>query len=191
MAYFTVSELRSFKPELSDAAQYPDAAITAAGALVEAMIERVAHRSFEPRSKTVTVNGEGEVCLFVPDLDVTAITAVTVTGQGESTEFGAPELADLAVEVGVVTRRFLGTFARGTQNVTVEYVHGEAVVPAPIKRAAMIETAARLIRSDISDRATSITDDTGTVTLGGSWPFFSPESKALVDDWTQRPVRIA
>lgn len=159
--YFTIAEARAFRnAKLADTTKYPTADIEAARDEVEEFIEEIIGYACVPRTRTVTLDGDAATEVFLPDIRVTSITSVTVDG----TAYDAAVLADLQItDYGSLRRKTLGYFALGWGNVVVTYVHGLAECPGPIKRAALILLYNRLVGSDVSDRALSFTNESGTL----------------------------
>lgn len=194
--YFTLQEGRDFRGgKLANETKFPDADIIAARAEVEEFIEKVCERAFVVRTKTVQIDGSGTSELALPDLRVNAITAVTVTDStGTETIYDATALADLRVtDYGFLRRKSLGYFTQGYGNVEVTYTYG-VETPLPIKRAALILLVNRLIPSDISDRAQSFVNESGTLSYSsanGNKPTGLPEVDAILAKYSDNRVSIA
>jgi hypothetical protein len=194
--YFTVAEAREFRGgKLSSEAKFPDADIEAARSEVEQYIEQITDRAFVVRTKTVQLDGSGGYEVVLPDLRVNAVTAVTTTDtSGTETVYEAADLADLWVtEYGFIRRKTRGVFPAGHGNVEVTYTYGETT-PLPIKRAALILLYNRLLPSDISDRAQSFTNESGTLNYSspnGQRPTGIPEVDAILAKYSDNRVGIA
>jgi hypothetical protein len=93
----------------------------------------------------------------------TALLSVTVNGV-------AQDLAGYTLDPAGILRPTSGyaptsPIRAGIGNVVVEYVRGHDQVPGPVSEAALRIARALLVPSNIGDRATSITNDAGTVLL--------------------------
>ncbi len=75
MAYTTIAAVRA--AGLSDTTAYPDAAITAAIARVGAVIDRATRQWFEPRTKTLTLDGSGTATLLL-DVPIVSVSQLFV-----------------------------------------------------------------------------------------------------------------
>lgn len=166
--YFTVAELRAMESSLMSATTYTAAQVRAARREVEDEFERICGVAFVPRYRRVTLDGTGGQTLDLPDTMVRTVRSAW--GYSDATNYTAltaTELAALEVSLsGRVRRRDGGTFEYGSQNVVVEYEHGHDRPPSDLKRAAMLYCRIKLnlAKAGIPDRATSIVDETGTVT---------------------------
>lgn len=190
--YFTVAEARAFRNgKLADTTKFPTASIQESRDEVEEFIEEIVGYACVPRTRTVTLDGDATTEIFLPDIRVNSVTSVTV----DEVAWDSAALADLQItDYGSLRRKTLGTFASGWGNVTVTYVHGLAECPGPIKRAALILLQHRLLDSDLSDRAQSFTDETGTTTFSTPTlrrPSGIPEVDAILGQWADNRVAIA
>ena len=195
--YFTIAEAREFRGgKLGNDTKFPDTDIVDAREEIEQFIEEVCERAFVVRTRTVHSDGSADYELALPDLRVTGITAITVTDSaGAETTYSAEDLADVHVtEYGFIRRRARGYFTAGYGNVAVTYTYGEET-PLPIKRAALILLCNRLIPSDISDRAQSFTNESGTLAYstpnGMQRPTGIPEVDSILWKYSEHRVGIA
>jgi hypothetical protein len=114
-----------------------------------------------PRFCREVLNGEGDPTVLLAEHKAHRVIAASIDG----TALSADELADLHVESRVLTRKTLGAWPRGVGNVTVEYVHGDQRVDGSTARAALIVAKSQLVRSDVTDRATSLAGPEGGTTF--------------------------
>lgn len=191
--YFTEAEARAFRSgKLAGETKYPTADIEAAREEIEEFIEKIVGYACVPRTRTVTLDGDATAEIFLPDIRVTSITSVTV----DEVAYDSDSLADLQItDYGSLRRKTLGTFALGWGNVEVTYVHGLAECPGPIKRAALIMLYNRLVGSDVSDRAQSFTNESGTLQYstpnGMQRPTGIPEVDSILWKYSDHRVSIA
>lgn len=188
--FFETEEARAFDDSaMSSTTDYPTDKIIAAREQVEEDIEQVCGVAFVPRGKRINLHGTGTSRLLLPDLYVTSLVAAEVDGTALTTE-----LDDLVIEASGRLILAEHSWDLGDRNVLVDYVHGYAQVPDPIKRAALMWTRARLVPTSLDDRATSHTDETGTRQLavaGRRFPSGIPEVDAILSRYTERvPVLI-
>ncbi|HTE69091.1 MAG TPA: hypothetical protein VK942_10090 [Actinomycetes bacterium] len=119
--------------------------------------------AFVPRYTRETHHGTGGD-LRLWSARATKLLSVTVNGV-------AQDLAGFTLgQDGIL--RATSNYAYGTtpirsgiSNVVVEYVRGHDQVPGPVSEAALRIARATLVPSNIGDRATSITNDAGTILL--------------------------
>jgi hypothetical protein len=119
--------------------------------------------AFVPRFTREPLNGDGRGMLVVPHLLTHRLLSVTVNGVAQSV--GSYTLQRSGILEATSNYTPSGTFAGGRQNVVVEYVRGHEQVPGPVSEAALRVARALLVPSNIGDRATSITNDAGTILL--------------------------
>jgi hypothetical protein len=196
--YFTEAEARAFRSgKLANETKYPTADIEAAREEIEQFIEKIIGYACVPRTKTVTLNGDGSAELFLPDTRVTAVSVITDTdSSGTVDTYDPTALADVVLtEYGSIRRRSLGYFTFGWGNIAITYTHGLPECPGPIKRAALILLHNRLIGSDVSDRAQSFTNESGTLAYstpnGMAKPTGLPEVDAILYKYSDHAVHIA
>ena len=158
--YFTIAELRAFDTEFSSATEYPDATIETARARAEARWERTFSVAFVSHAgETLTLVGNGETSIWLPRLDVTAVTAVTVAGVALT----ATELAALVVYPHGQVKRYGGWTRDAT--IVVTYTYGQSTVPEPVKVAVMLLAKEYLVSKNLSSRAVSESTDVGFIRL--------------------------
>lgn len=180
--YFTVAEARKVKP-LDNATLYPDADIEAMRVAVEDALEQACGIAFVTRDGQWTADGNGQTDLLLPFPRPSVVTACTVNGVA----LDAGELSSLVLyRDGRVYRA--GRWPAGRGNVDITVQHGWLAVPGRVKRAAILGTKRFLVDSPISDRATSLTNDDGTVsffvTAGVRDAIFDvPELNAVVEQF--------
>lgn len=178
--YFTVDELRAFDTEFADATAYPTATIETARTWAQERFETASGAAFVSRSATHTSVGTGDQSIFLPHMDVSAITAASVGGAALS----ATELAALIVYPhGQVYRS--GGWAAG-QPVSITYTYGKTTVPAPVKTAVMLLAKEYLVTNNLGDRKTSESTDVGFVRFSVAAPGGKtgiPEVDAVIADY--------
>lgn len=183
--YFTTAELRGL-PDMSSTVTYPDAAVDSAAAYVTAVVERFVGTSFVPRSYSETYDG-GCSSIVLRQAFPIAVSSVSENGV-------AVAGYTLSYRDGVLERQPTGSYGQptmwlaGRRNITVAYTAGYATTPpADVKEAAMLATRWHLLtlnaKSTISDRALSITNEMGNISLAhasGESPFGLPEVDAVL-----------
>jgi hypothetical protein len=188
-AYFTIDELRAEDETLSSADSYPDAMLADRIAMVEERIEHLCGVAFLPRTSTCSVRGDGSSTIILPDVEVTAISSIAVDG----VDLTDAELALVRVaRRGVLTRMGpLGrpiAWPRGS-TLELEYTHGYAVPPAPIKYAALKWAVDVLLPSSLPARATMQSQGDNTfriVVASPDRPSGIPEVDAILADYDRR-----
>lgn len=183
--YFTTAELRAL-PDMSSTVTYPDTNVDSAAAYVAAVIERFVGTSFVARSYTETYDG-GSTSIVLRQPYVVSVTSVTENG---TTVTGYT----LSARDGILERQPTGTYGTptlwlaGRRNIVVTYTAGYSTSPpADIKEAALLATRWHLLtlnaKSTISDRAQSITNEYGNISLAfasSEAPFGLPEVDAVL-----------
>lgn len=164
---FEMHELRGFDRALENEEHYPAADLRAAREAVTMDLETAAQVAFAPRARRVTLSGNGWAEIFLPDVRVTEVDAVTLYDEDLGADDDEPIIGDELIDceadlhTGIVTRTDGNIFPVGSNNVVIDYVHGYEVTPAPIKQAALILAAEYLIKSQLPARATSVSNDLG------------------------------
>jgi hypothetical protein len=159
---FTLAAAKAWDGGAIPAAGVTDAAILDMRELLTDDFERRCNVSFVGRFTRETRSANGaDVLLGHPR--ATELLSVTVNGT-------AADVADYWLDpVGVLRPRssyVAGPAIRsGVGNLTVEYVRGMGQPPGPVQQAALRVARALLVPSNIGDRATSITNDAGTILL--------------------------
>lgn len=156
--YFTPGEFRARYPENSTAQDLTDDQVNAARATAEEIIEHECHVAFVPRSKMITLSGEGLTRASVPLYLIREITTVTVDDE-------VVDATAYRIGPGAIYRTT--SWNRGVSNVVIELLHGYDAPPRRIKEAAMMLAFHRAVKGPIDDRATSIPagEAGGTITL--------------------------
>lgn len=165
---FGLAEARAQPPPL-DANRFPTATLAAKRIEVEQECEDICQVAFVPRFCRVALDGSGTDELVLPDVEVRALRAVSVSG----TPWAPADVAAVGVsDAGVLTRP-AGVWARG-QRVLVEYEHGMDYPPEYLRMAAMLRLRSRLTLTStgIPDRAVTF-----TVTDGGTYRLSMPGRK--------------
>ena len=166
---FTVTEARAFDgAAMTSPSTYPTATIEEARARITDQFESICGVSFVPRYRLDTFSGDGLTTLRLPRLLVTDIRSVEYRDSGGVTwtAYDASDLADLFIEdTGYLLRETRGTFLSGRRNIRIGYEYGFTTPPFEIKDAALMALRDRLVRSNINDRAISITTEQGSEQL--------------------------
>lgn len=181
--YFTVAELRAYKPELT-ATLYSDAKVVLARDWAEQQWEQTFNAAFVSRTSTYTAIGDGRQYLTLPHFDVTAVSSATVGGVALT----ASEIADLVVYPhGMI--RYYGGWTIDTP-VVVNYAYGKTTVPAPVKLAVMLLACEYLVEDNLASRATSESTDVGFIRLSYAQPGRTgiPEVDKAGADFGHSPV---
>lgn len=160
---FAVAEARAFdRGQLASTTTYPNATIEAMAVLIGDFFAEICGVRFEPTTETdVRLDGSGTDTLWVRHHRLRSITAGTIYDAAGSVleSFDEAALADLAVyPAGKIVRRTRGRFPAGRLNVKLTYIHGWAVTPPPVKRAALRLCIDQMVPSDISSRVTQMAD---------------------------------
>lgn len=172
MGYTTLAAVRA--AGLSDTTTYPDAAITAAIARVGAFIDRTTRQWFEPRTKTLRLDGSGTATLLL-DVPIVSASALYLNGDFETAVpadryevYAGRDAAQDDRGCPMIRLRSdswwgAGRFVRGTRNQQVVgifgYVEADDTTPALIQDAAL-----RLVIRDLSSPAVPASSAAG----GGS-----------------------
>lgn len=152
---FSIADARAAK--LSDTAKYPTKTIVDVREEVSAFFADYCLVSFAPRFARVTVDGSGLTDMYVPNRYLSRILSVTVAGTAATT-------ADVVPYNDGLLYRPSG-WPAGRKNVVVEYEHGYDKTPGRVSRAALQYAQTLLVGTDIKERATMHTDETGSYRL--------------------------
>jgi hypothetical protein len=167
--YWTIAEARASDPILTDRTKYSDAAMAATRVIVEREAERICGVAFVPRYRSIKLDGTGDRALVLPDAAIRSVVSASVDG----TALTAGELAVLRIAPDrTVTRDDATSWTRGSQNVTITYLHGHTMPPPDLVDAAlwrMLDLLQTPMRTRTLDRATRMTVETG-VTYDLSMP---------------------
>lgn len=164
-AYVTIDELRRL-PNLGDPVKFTDDDLAEARETFEVTFEEFVGMAFVPRAATWRMEGAGYRSLVLPHYPVTAVTAVRIfTDATTFTSFTAEQLADVLPSPTGEIMRVSGGWWPWSQwnarNVEIDYVHGQAVTPLDVKRAA--KTAIQeMLMQDRSGRPVDRTYGTAT-----------------------------
>jgi hypothetical protein len=146
--------------------------------------------AFVPRFTRETHNGDGRGMLRLWSQRATELLSVTVNGVAQSVgSYTLQRSGILEATSGYVAS---GSFTGGRQNVVVEYVRGHDQAPGPVSEAALRVARALLVPSNIGDRATSITNDAGTILLatagrGSYQPYGIPLADSVLAAYRELP----
>lgn len=155
---FDVAELRATYVEIDDDVRYTAQEIRDARDEATARLEEAAQVAFATRRTVKRIDGDDTTRLVLPDVEVTDVLYVEIDG----TALDASELEQIDVRPeGVLVRKDGALWPYGSSNITVEYEHGYARPPLPIRRAAMRLALEALIPSAIPARALSQSSDLG------------------------------
>lgn len=184
---FSVAQARALSP-LDNTTTYPTADILTARTLAEAALEDACGVPFVPRYFREWFDGNGSTDLLLGPRPL-AITSATVgaTTSAGGTALTADELTDLRFyRDGRVYHS--GKWTTGRGNVEIKGSHGYTIAPPRVGRAALLLAKRWLVETPISDRATSLTNDAGTVeylaTTGVREMVFDiPEANAVVQEY--------
>lgn len=167
LVLYTEAEMRAF-----NGAKLPQSVtadeISACELRVRTKFEDVLGFPVYSTSTSEYTDGGGASGVLLSETKITAVTAcVTYNSDGTVNEtFDADDLSDLAIYPGgIIVRRTRGTFPTGYRNVYVTYTHGWTAVPADIKWAGLIASLQELTFSNISERATGMSDGNMTFSL--------------------------
>lgn len=158
MAYASVAEVRALDG-LADTSVYPDQVLTDGIDFATELIDSYCGSSFEPKSFTVTLDGNGRTAIVTGVLFIRSITSATVDGVAQT-------LADLVGRPDGVVVHKNGTFTAQPwgQNVVIAGTAGVTTTPSE-----RIKWACRTIARDyalnlhtrIPSRALSISNEFG------------------------------
>jgi len=205
---FTLQQARTFNPRsqavipLASSTTYPDDTILEARSRISDDFELICGDSFFPRYRRDVLDGSRIIpyvaALQRPDpraANIAFATAInlhkhrvqrliSVTVNGVA--YSSTDLAGITVfESGQLVKTSLAPWEAGIRNVTVEYVYGHSRCPSAITRAGLLLLVSQLAGTDISPRALTISDETGTMTLAtaglrGAW-YGLPEVDSVLD----------
>jgi hypothetical protein len=189
---FTLASLRALNPftvnGTPNTTTYPTADLITARTLAEDALEHACGVAFVPRYFRTKVDGSGGADVLLPPRPLT-VTSVIVGASSASagTTLTADELADLELYDDGRVYNPTG-WAQGRHNVEIKGSHGYVTPPARVGRAARLLAKRWLVDTPMSDRATSIRNDDGSmqffVTAGVRDMLFDvPECNVIVDDY--------
>jgi hypothetical protein len=170
---FGLAEARAAHTSLADTTAYPSSLLAAKRLEVEQECERICRRAFVPRFARVTLSGNDQDRLPLPNLDgrgseIRSIRAVEVDG----TAWAAGDVTALGfTDFGTIKRPGGALWPAGTGNIVVEYEHGLDYPPSELSEAAILRLRSRIAMplSGVPDRAVSF-----TVTEGGTFRLSMP-----------------
>lgn len=146
---FTVKQARDSDSDLTPT-KFSGADIRRCRDEVEAEFEQITGRSFTPRSRTVTVYGDGSSSVVLGVFDVIALTALTVDGEGES------ELSDWEITPSGILEGPCSI--RDGAKVVATVTYGFKSPPPDVRRAGLIRLRSLVTQpnSRMQDRAVSM-----------------------------------
>ena len=159
---FTLAAAKAWDGGAIPTAGVTDAQILDMRELLTDDLERRCNVSFVPRFTRERHNaGGGDLLLW--HQRATELLIVTVDGVSQPTSGYTLDPAGILRP----TSNYAATapIRAGIGNVVVEYIRGWDQVPGPVSQAALRVARALLVPSNIGDRATSITNDAGTILL--------------------------
>lgn len=164
--YFGLAEGRASDASLASALTYPTEKLAAKRIEVEQECERVTGRAFVPRFRRILLSGSGRAELAVPDQDLRAVRAVSLswsTGQALVPLTGSSLTNIVPTADGLLVRPFGEPWPRGSANVLVEYEYGLDHPPSAVVDKAMqhLRVLLNATRSGVPDRAYSYTVNDG------------------------------
>lgn len=176
---FTLAELRAFAGgELASAVTYPDATLADKRGEITDQFEQICGVSFIPRYRRWTFTGNGSYCLWLPNIRVRQVLAVTVNG----TAYTAPQVAALNVSrSGEVFNQGGWPYWTTPNNITIGYEHGWDFTPSKIKTIGMALAHYELTGSRLADRMLSMTNEFGIVRQSIPSGFERPTGLLIVD----------
>ena len=182
--YFTQGQARAFRGgKLADETTYPDQEIIDAREEIESDFEEHCQRAFVRRAKREIFRLPRRY-LDLSEYRNPEVISVSVTDSTGTVALTESELADLWVDAGYLYR----TTAWSGTSIEVHYSYGEYEVPAPIRRAALEVLLDRLINTDVPNRTTMHTDETGTtqyMTETPKKPFGIPSVDATLNRYRE------
>jgi hypothetical protein len=173
---FGLAEARTAHPGLANTTEFPSTLLARKRIEVEQECERICRRAFVPRFNRVTLSGNDQDRLPIPNVDgrgseLRTVRAVSVGGVAWS----APDVAAVGVtDFGVIKRPGGALWPAGTGNIIVEYEHGFDLPPSELSEAAILRLRSRIAMpsSGVPDRAVSF-----TVTEGGTFRLSMPSKE--------------
>ena len=151
-----------------------------------------------PRFRRATVDGDGLWSVLLPDLKCHRLISVSVNGVAQSV--ASYTLRRSGVLEATSNYVASGTFTAGRRNVAVEYVAGDERVDPATARAALIVAKSQLVRTDVTDRATSLAGPEGGTTFlstpgrvsGGMTNWYGlPQVDSVLERRSQRGLAVA
>lgn len=161
-AYVAIDELRRL-PNLGDETMFTDDDLAEAREWFETTFEEFTQMAFVQRAATDRLDGQGRPTLLLSHYPIAAVTAVRIyTTASAFTSLTTDDLSAVVarstgelslfsnvVGLSLATQALLGGGASwpfGFDNIEVDYVHGQAVAPADVKRAEKTAVQERLMQ---------------------------------------------
>lgn len=177
---FTESQARAFKvgsTAVLTAALYSDSELAGARDRITDLLERRTGRSWIPRFGRYTCAGNGAYDLMLPHRDIITLQSVTIGGTSQT--IGN---YDFDPDTGVVYAKS-SAFTHATyatpRNVVIEYEYGKQHIEDGVDRIALRWLMATVVRNNTPDRAMTVTNEIGNMTLAP----FNPSGDPEVDAW--------
>ena len=167
--YFTIPEMRSMKPALSETGSnsYSTEELVDARLRAEKEVDRICNQAFVRRFTRIKVNGTGTPYLMIPDLDPKLVRAASVTVQtgGSWSVLSQSSLDAIACRPGYVVRGDGNIWPEGFDNVLIEYEYGSDFIPPDLQDAVTLR-ARNILKGAakaIPDRTLSYSDADGNI----------------------------
>jgi hypothetical protein len=155
---FTIDQVRRFDTQKVTDAILDDSGVVQCRDLIWEFFEDYCNVAFGTAYKQTTLDGTGDLTIWLPSHQITAVKSLTIGGSSVTID------SDVKVyDYGMLYSA--GGFTADRQNVVVGYEHGYTRIPGVIRRAAMTMLKDSLLPSNIASRAHLITDETGTYRL--------------------------
>lgn len=209
---FNENQLRSFDEKangtaaLSSATEYTDSMLLEAHDRVADLLEAWTDRSWIPRYCRLELAGNGSRQLLARDGDARLSNGEAISRPGKNTDIiqvlGASVNGTAITASNVKVDPTNGTFYRTDgswtaastsrpRNVVIEYVYGQSFIVDSVDRIAMMLVLDQLVPSAISDRATTFTDELGTLRFETPGRFGNVSTIPEVNAWVKsHSVRI-
>jgi hypothetical protein len=177
---FTESQARAFKvgnTAVLTAALYSDSELAEARDRITDLLERRTGISWVPRFGRFSFNGNGAYEVQLPHRNIISLQSVSIGGTAQT--IGN---YDVDPDTGIVYAK-ASTFTAATystpRNVVIEYEYGKQHIEDGVDRIALRWLMATVVRNNTPDRAMTVTNEIGNMTLAP----FNPSGDPEVDAW--------
>lgn len=177
---FSESQARAFKvgsTAVLTAALYSDSELAEARDRITDLLERRTGVSWVPRFGRYTFSGAGSYDIQLPHRHIITLQSVHIGGTSQT--IGN---YDFDPDTGVVYSKssaFTNSTYATPRNVTIEYEYGKQQIEDGVDRIALRWLMATVVRNNTPDRAMTITNEVGNMTLAP----FNPSGDPEVDAW--------
>ena len=193
---FTENQARTFDSSaLTSTSAYTDAAIWAEHLRIADLLERWTGRSWIPRYRYAKFDGTGTRELYLDDavwsaggsggqgadMDVQSVIAATIGG----TAITAGNIQIMPSYLFRTDGNWTAGSSTTRQNVALQYEYGVPHLTDGVDRIALLLLRDRLVPSAISDRATSYTDELGTLRFETPGRFGNVSTIPEVNEWVK------